>query len=93
MWKGANEELDKIIDKVKNDRYGLFKSKSEDWGCTYNMNSSISTNAIKPHYTNGDLSNIDSLEEDSEKEESEEESEFEIISNSNGANGVTISGI
>ena len=82
--------LQKVIDELKDDNHGLSRSKSEDWGCTQNKNSEVSMNAIKPHYTEGDLSNIELVEEDSEGEESEGESEIEMISGD--ANGITIAG-
>lgn len=67
-----------LYDQFQADISGISRSKSEDWGGAGYRDYQNSEDAILPmklHYTEGDLSNIELVEEESEGEESEESHE------------------
>jgi hypothetical protein len=77
-----NSEVHSIIENLEEhfhtDINNISRSKSEDWGGAGFKDYYGSDDAIQPmklHYTEGDLSNIELVEEDSEGEESENSQE------------------
>lgn len=80
--ESAEEEMKNnyqhLYDQFQADISGISRSKSEDWGGAGYRDYQNSEDAILPmklHYTEGDLSNIELVEEESEGEESEESHE------------------
>lgn len=71
--------LRKIFERLRADTTGMSRSKSEDWGGPNFNTTEEQMEAMKPHYTEGDLSNIELVEEDTEGEESESEHDSQLI--------------
>jgi len=81
--KASEDAVESAFDEAKSQNYEQFqadisavsRSKSEDWGGAGYRDYYGSDDEIQPmklHYTEGDLSNIELVEDDSEGEESEE---------------------
>ena len=73
----ARQNLQELYNQFQADISGMSRSKSEDWGGGLKdyQNSEDAIQPMKLHYTEGDLSNIELVEEESEGEEGEEREE------------------
>lgn len=75
----VKQNLQELYNQFQADISGMSRSKSEDWGGGLKdyQNSEDAIQPMKLHYTEGDLSNIELVEEESEGEEAEGEEDIE----------------
>ena len=76
--EAIRQNLQELYNQFQADISGMSRSKSEDWGGGLKdyQNSEDAIQPMKLHYTEGDLSNIELVEEDSEGEGGEGESDI-----------------